>query len=67
MLKNTIKDTLTIENSRFEVFFSKTLMRVGCVYARALRERLRAHLETDYARSLRNRLRVVTNSYAQSA
>ena len=37
-------DTLTIENSRFELYFSKTLWRIcsrrlGCVYARALRLR----------------------------
>ena len=47
-------DTLTIENLKFEIY---------CVYARMLRNRLRAHLEIDCTRSLRNRLCAVTTSY----
>ena len=50
---NTITDTLTVENLRFEIlsskFFWRVCFRMGCVYAGMLRNRLCVHLEIDYA------------------
>ena len=62
-LKNTITDTLTVKNSRFEkgliffFYFVKSLLRMGFMYARALKNRL-------CARAYWSRLRLaVTYSY----